>query len=177
MRFVSTRGQQYTTTLGVAVAYQRVGVHYSQRGTHSIDRSFGFTWSRSRAQRRYQVGVTYRHALVDLGPGPSNIRYVSEWVPVGYDGGTHDVRGVHRPSWRHCVRQSRGDWYRRLVSGHAYENAAGVHLGFAHVSLSSRRGYNREAQLGYHNLRGQRLCGNNADPAHAGAIMQRKRLG
>jgi hypothetical protein len=175
MRFVSTRSQEFTTTLGVAMAYNGAGFNYSQRGTRSLDRSFGFHWDRSRAQRLYQVGVTYRHALIDLGPNPSNLRYLSEWVPVRYNGGTHDVRGVHRPDWGHCARQSRGDWYRNLASGRAYQNSAGVHLPFARISLSTRRGYNREAQLGYHNLRGQRLCGNNADPAHAGAVMQRKR--
>lgn len=178
MTYESTKGVDYSTTLGVAVAYNKVGADYSQRGTKSLSRAFGFEWDPSPAQRRYQVGVNYRHAAIDLGPNPTTVRYLSEWVPISYNGGTHDARGLARPTWykvrSHCKSQSQGSWHRASGSGHSYENSAGVHLAFADVSLSSKRAYSHEAELYYRNHRGQVLCGNNADPLHAGAIMQRK---
>lgn len=164
------------TTLGVAVSAGRVGANYSQRGTKIVGGSFGFTWDPSRAQRRYQIGVRYRHALVDLGPNPTTLRYLSEWVPISFNGGTNEVRGIKRPHWnrhpKHCVKQGRGKWHRGQLRGHDYEKSGGVHLIFADASVSSRHQYNRSIDLWYHSLWHQRLCGNNAVPLRAGAIMQ-----
>lgn len=97
-------------------------------------------------------------------------------IPIGYDGGTNNVRGLNRPHWKRnakrCVPQSSGIWSRHATRGNSYENSPGVHLRFINAHVSSSRSYNRQASLDYHNLSHQVLCGSNANPVHASQVMQ-----
>lgn len=165
-----------TTEGGIALSYKKVGGSYHQSGTKTFSGSFGFTWDRSAAQRRYQIGVVYRHAFVDLGINPSNIRYINEWVPMEFNGGTYETHHVARPTWNynthHCTVESKGTWHRGKRRGHDWDKVFGIHAIIADVSLHSHHEYNRYLDLAYHSKLGQKLCGNNDVPSKAGAVMQ-----
>lgn len=149
---------------------------FYETGSRSVDKGAGFVWAKRPYMRSYRVSVTYRKVAqyFDRCPGNGLGPYDVYWTPITLSGGHIQHRqGLSRPHWKNCRRESAGIFSRYLSNGKSYEQGEGVKIfGLISVNLSSTRAYNAEAKLNYVLSRAAYMCGNNADPAHAGKVME-----
>ncbi|WP_460851316.1 hypothetical protein [Nocardioides montaniterrae] len=185
MTWKNNSSSTFTSSFGVAISYSvakgaDASANWNQSGTQTVSRSFGFEWDPNSAGRKFQVGVTYVHAIThlsDLECYQGVYCSYSTWAPGRYNGGTRSVYNVTRPvSWHYCVRQSAGTFTRYRAAGSSFTASRGAQLAFLNWSGSSERAYNLDAELKYHTKEGQRLCGSNDMPPYASQIIEKPRL-
>ena len=169
----SSQGAHYgiaTSTEGAYAAFHATGGRFVQSG-------WGFTWAWSKKKRSYRKGIRYRLMKLKCYGQPIGTMQWS-WHPVGETGGTGTNRkGVHRPKRRrYCATVSRGVWRRNRSDGKYYSYGAAVKFAsLIGIDLTIDRNYSHRQRLEYKLKRRRRLCGNNAYPATAGKIIDRRR--